>query len=95
VGKRRHGQPDGFGDGGGFSTEGFCDFFTLNVRTTVTPDAALAASIEGPYANGNPPAPDRSGVYPSHRQAEQMVSIVGIKNAQAAYFQGQTRLMGT
>ena len=74
--------------------EGFCDFFTLNVRKAVTPDPALAATIEGPYANGNPPAPDVSGVYPSNRQAEQVVSIVGIKNAQAAYFQGRTDLMG-
>ncbi|HEY5959681.1 MAG TPA: hypothetical protein VIV60_24165, partial [Polyangiaceae bacterium] len=74
--------------------EGFCDFFTLNVRKTVTPDPALAATIEGPYANGNPPAPDKSGVYPSHREAEQVVSIVGIKNAQAAYFQGRIDLMG-
>lgn len=74
--------------------EGFCDFFTLNVRTTVTPDPALAATVEGPYANGKPPAPDNSGVYPSHQQAEQVVSVVGIKNAQAAYFQGQTKLMG-
>lgn len=74
--------------------EGFCDFFTLNVRTTVKPDPVLAATVEGPYANGKPPAPDKSGVYPSHQQAEQVVSVVGIKNAQAAYFQGQTKLMG-
>jgi peptidoglycan hydrolase-like protein with peptidoglycan-binding domain len=74
--------------------EGFCDFFTLNVRSTVTPDAKLQAQVEGPYANGNPPAKVKSGVYPSHRQAEQVVSIVGIKNAQAGYFRGQTALMG-
>jgi peptidoglycan hydrolase-like protein with peptidoglycan-binding domain len=74
-------------------TEGFCDFFTLNVRKTVAP-ASVQAKVEGPYANGNPPAPDHSGVYPSHHQAEQVVSIVGIKNAQAAYFQGKTNLMG-
>jgi peptidoglycan hydrolase-like protein with peptidoglycan-binding domain len=75
-------------------TEGFCDFFTLNVRK----DAALPAVqalVEGPYANGNPPAPDASGVYPSNVQAEQVVSIVGIRNAQAAYFGGKTRLMGS
>jgi peptidoglycan hydrolase-like protein with peptidoglycan-binding domain len=74
-------------------TEGFCDFFTLNVRKTVVP-TSVQAKVEGPYANGNPPAPDNSGVYPSNRQAEQVVSIVGIKNAQAAYFQGKTQLMG-
>ncbi len=75
--------------------EGFCDFFTLNVRKAMTIDAAIDAQVEGPYANGNPPAPDVSGVYPSHAQAEQVVSIVGIKNAQAGYFGGNTRLMGT
>jgi len=74
--------------------EGFCDFFTLNVRKAMTIDAAIAAQVEGPYANGKPPAPDVSGVYPSHAQAEQVVSIVGIKNAQAGYFGGQTKLMG-
>lgn len=74
--------------------EGFCDFFTLNVRKAMTIDAAIAAQVEGPYANGHPPAPDNSGVYPSHAQAEQVVSIVGIKNAQAGYFGGQTKLMG-
>ncbi len=74
--------------------EGFCDFFTLNVRATVAPDAALQAKVEGPYANGNPPAAVKSGVYPSHQQAEQVVSIVGVKNAQAAYFRGETKLMG-
>jgi hypothetical protein len=65
----------------------------LNVRKTVVP-TSVQAKVEGPYANGNAPAPDNSGVYPSNRQAEQVVSIVGIKNAQAAYFQGKTQLMG-
>lgn len=74
-------------------TEGFCDFFTLNVRKTVAP-AAVQAMVEGPYANGKPPPVVRPGVYPSHAQAEQVVSIVGIKNAQRAYFGGETKLMG-
>lgn len=87
---------DDAGDSTRYNTliEGFCDFFTLNVRSTLAPDAALISKIEGPYANGNPiPAVD-SGVYPSHAQAEQVVSIVGIKNAQAAYFRGETSRMG-
>lgn len=50
--------------------EGFCDFFTPNVRKAMTIDATIATQVEGPYANGNPPAPDVSGVYPSHAQAE-------------------------
>ena len=75
-------------------TEGFCDFFTLNVRTTVAP-LTVQATVEGPYANGKPPPVVHPGVYPSHAQAEQVVSIVGIKNAQRAYFAGQTKLMGS
>lgn len=73
--------------------EGFCDFFTLNVRSTVAP-ASVQATVEGPYANGNPPPVVHPGVYPSHAQAEQVVSIIGIKNAQRAYFAGKTDLMG-
>jgi len=74
-------------------TEGFDDFFTLNVRKTVVP-TTVQATVEGPFANGNPPAPDTSGVYPSVVQAEQVVAIVGIKNAQAGYFGGKTKLLG-
>ncbi len=74
--------------------EGFCDFFTLNVRKAMAIDATIQGLVEGPYANGKAPAPDRSGVYPSHAQAEQVVSIVGIKNAQRGYFGGKTSGMG-
>jgi peptidoglycan hydrolase-like protein with peptidoglycan-binding domain len=72
--------------------EGFCDFFTLNVRSTVDPKS-VQKTVEGPYANGNAPAAVKSGVYPSHRDAEHVVSIVGIKNAQAAYFRGETQFI--
>jgi hypothetical protein len=74
--------------------EGFCDFFTLNVRSALAPTPPMIADIEGPYANGNPPPSLSPGVYPSHAQAEQVVSIVGIHNAQAAYFRGQVAAMG-
>jgi peptidoglycan hydrolase-like protein with peptidoglycan-binding domain len=73
--------------------EGFCDFFTLNVRTTVDPKA-VQNTVEGPYATGDAPPTVKSGVYPSHRDAERVVSIVGIKNAQAAYFRGDTKSIG-
>jgi len=73
--------------------EGFCDFFTLNARKTID-YKKVQALVEGPYANGNPPAPDESGVYPSNVEAERVVGIVGIKNAQAAYFGGKVDLMG-
>ncbi len=83
-------------DDTGYNTlvEGFCDFFTLNVRSTLSPDPALQATIEGPYANGKGVPSVSSGVYPSHEQAEQVVSIAGIKNAQSAYFQGNVKAMG-
>lgn len=74
--------------------EGFCDFFTLNVRAALAPTPAMISSIEGPYANGNPIPPVNSGVYPSHAQAEQVVSIVGVRNAQAAYFRGDVAAVG-
>lgn len=74
--------------------EGCCDFFTLNVRKAMTIDAPLAATVEGPYANGSSPAPDRSGVYPSNEQAEQVVSIVGIENEERASFGGKTKRVG-
>jgi Putative peptidoglycan binding domain len=74
--------------------EGFCDFFTINVRSVLVANVALCAKVEGPYANGNPPPPNVVGMYDSHAQAEQVVSISGIKNAQAAYFEGKIELIG-
>ncbi|MBD2198159.1 MULTISPECIES: peptidoglycan-binding domain-containing protein [Calothrix] len=75
--------------------EGFCDFFTENVRKTVKITNPLRQKVEGPYYDAKAPAPTiNPGVYPSIAQAEQVVSIVGIRNAQAAYFQGQVKLIG-
>jgi hypothetical protein len=75
--------------------EGFCDFFTLNVRAGLSIDAKLQKSIEGPYYDKKKPPPEiEPGVYPEHAQAEQVVSIVGIKNALAAYFRGEVDLIG-
>ena len=75
--------------------EGMDDFFTLNVRTTVVVNDALRKQVEGPFYDAAAAVPEVSvGVYPSHAQAEQVVSIVGIRNAAAAYFQGKTKLIG-
>lgn len=75
--------------------EGFCDFFTENVRTTVNVDKPLRKKVEGPYYDENETAPSVSvGVYPSIREAERVVAIVGINNAQLAYFRGETELIG-
>ena len=64
------------------------------MRAALAPTPAMIADIEGPYANGNTIPPVNSGVYPSHAQAEQVVSIVGIRNAQAAYFRGDVSAVG-
>ncbi len=75
--------------------EGFDDFFTLTVRKTVSITPALQQQVEGPYFDAAAPVPAvTSGVYPSNAQAEQVVGIVGIRNAEAAYFQGRTQLIG-
>lgn len=78
--------------------EGFTDFFTVNVRKTVTVTDALRKQVEGPYydAKATPPTLKEvnPGVYPLIAQAEQVVGIVGIKNAQASYFQGQVEFIG-
>jgi hypothetical protein len=65
--------------------EGFCDFFTLNVRKAMTIDAPIAARVEGPYANGNAPPPDRSGVYPSHADARLACTAIGSYSRQATF----------
>jgi len=80
--------------------EGFCDFFTLNVRSQLALDATLQEKVEGTFfdKSKSPPAnADGStgiGVYRSHAQAEQVVSIVGVRNAQEAYFEGDVAKMG-
>jgi hypothetical protein len=75
--------------------EGFCDFFTETVRKTVKITAPLRTQVEGPYYDAAAPVPTITpGVYPSIAQAEQIVSIAGIRNAQAAYFRGDVAKIG-
>jgi peptidoglycan hydrolase-like protein with peptidoglycan-binding domain len=80
--------------------EGFCDFFTLNVRAKYPPSAlkTYKPRIEGPFYDATAPIPSASeakvGVYSSNAQAERMVAIIGIINAQLGYFKGKTILMG-
>lgn len=75
--------------------EGFCDFFTLNVRASLDIDKELQKSVEGPYyaKHAKPPAID-PGLYSAHAEAERVVGVVGIRNAQSAYFLGETDLIG-
>ena len=87
-------------DQGHALSEGFCDFFTLNVRAKFPPAnlKSVQKEVEGDYFNANKPVPDLGkldvGVYGAHEQAERMVGVIGIRNAQLGYFQGLTRLMG-
>lgn len=76
--------------------EGFCDFFTDNVRAGMVVDEAVQAKIEGNYfvSGAPPPSGIAIGSYPSRQQAEQVVSVVGIKNAQEAYFKGDVARIG-
>jgi len=75
--------------------EGFCDFFTENVRSTLKVDLPMRVQIEGPYHDPAAPVPAvSSGVYPSIAQAEQVVSIAGVRNAQSAYFRGEVEKLG-
>jgi hypothetical protein len=75
--------------------EGMDDFFTDNVRKTVKIDDALRKKVEGPYYDGKAAVPvvDPAS-YPSKAEAEQVVSIVGIRNAEAAYFKGDVKKIG-
>jgi hypothetical protein len=75
--------------------EGFCDFFSENVRKTVKIDEPLRKKVEGPYYDAAATVPTvKPAVYPSIAQAEQVVSIVGIRNAEAAYFRGEVDKIG-
>jgi peptidoglycan hydrolase-like protein with peptidoglycan-binding domain len=80
--------------------EGFCDFFTLNVRAKFPAPAlkGVKKQVEGDFHDPVKPVPNPDdigvGVYPSHEQAERMVGIIGIRNAQLGYFRGKTELMG-
>jgi Putative peptidoglycan binding domain len=75
--------------------EGFCDFFTKNVRSTVAITPPLQKQVEGPYYDENKKAPEvKPSVYPSIAQAEAVVSIVGIRNAELGFFRGELDKIG-
>lgn len=75
--------------------EGMDDFFTENVRKTIKIDDTLRKKVEGPFFDSKATVPTvNPGVYPSRVQAEQVVSIVGIRDAAAAYFRGLVDLIG-
>lgn len=75
--------------------EGMCDFFTENVRPTVKITPQLRQEVEGPYYDEKASVPDVDpATYPAKAQAEQMISITGVRNAQEAYFHGDVARIG-
>ncbi len=79
--------------------EGFCDFFTMNVRAKYNKSAlkAFQAKVEGSFHDPVKPGviPDFSDLpYASNAEAERMVGLIGINNAQLGYFKGEVELMG-
>lgn len=76
--------------------EGMTDYLTKVVWATVnTGDAALRASVEGPFHDATAPlvVPELS-TYGAAIEAEQVVGLVGARNAYAAYFLGHVELIG-
>ena len=75
--------------------EGFCDFFTETTRKTVKVTPELRERVEGPYYEEGAPMPNAdTNVYKSIAQAEKVVSIAGIRNAELAYFRGDIDKIG-
>lgn len=79
--------------------EGFADFFSMNVRAKYDKAAlkAFQQKVEGSFHDpvAPKPIPDFDGtVYDANAEAERMVGIIGIHNAQMGYFKGEIDLMG-
>jgi hypothetical protein len=78
--------------------EGVTEFLTRNVLSTVdSSDPVLRRQIEGDDydEDADPPSHiDRGGYQAESERAEQLVAVVGVHNLYAAYFAGQTHLVG-
>jgi hypothetical protein len=70
----------------------------LHTRESAHGRIELAGPAEGDFYDAGKDVPDVAslsvGVYSSNREAERMVGIIGIRNAQLGYFRGETKLMG-
>ena len=82
--------------------EGFTDWFTLKTWRSVFPEevasnTALRQTVQGSAdvdlvaARGDPPSPPH---YPEMREAELMEAEIGLPNMRAAYFRGNTAVLG-
>jgi hypothetical protein len=77
--------------------EGMTDAFTKIVLEGVDyENEALRKIIEGPFFTDSPrvDAARLRGYYPTHRNAEAIIAIVGLQNAMAAYFLGEIEKVG-
>jgi len=76
--------------------EGMTDYLTKVVWATVsTDDPTLRAAVEGPFhdATTSTPVPGLA-TYSAAVEAEEVVGLVGARNAYAAYFLGHVELIG-
>jgi len=76
--------------------EGMTAFLTEVVWSTVNvADPALRAAVEGPFHTpGTPGKIPALESYDAAKEAEQLVGLVGARNAYAAYFLGHVELIG-
>ena len=81
-------------------TEGVTEFLTRNVLSDVDPkEPKLRKGVEGDDydSDADPPEKDqidRTGYQAEADRAEELVGVVGVHNLYAAYFVGQTHLVG-
>jgi hypothetical protein len=76
--------------------EGMTDYFTEIIWKNLSFDDKMREEVEGPYHDPKVKHPiqfDRS-IYAQIGNAERLVGIVGLKNAMAAFFQGEVQAIG-
>lgn len=75
--------------------EGVTDLFTQTTWHSITVDEPLRTRVEGPYHESGVvhPVPELN-TYDATAQAQEVVSIAGIRNMYAAFFDGRTDLIG-
>jgi peptidoglycan hydrolase-like protein with peptidoglycan-binding domain len=81
-------------EGGFVLREGMTDYLAKVVWDNLEFDRSLRKDIEGPFHEPMSHPIPTPGYYQEAENAEQMVGIVGARNAMAAYFLGKTDLIG-
>jgi hypothetical protein len=79
-------------------TEGFCDYFAVQVwdeiKPTIAGDADLRKRIEGATYKYNPKLVPDWDSYPEIKKAKEIAAKVGEANMRGAFFMGHTELLG-